>query len=529
MRIRKEAVFFLLFFLAGIFSRALLASKDFTHLDSILYSIGTFDYSLKDGTPPSPGYFIYIMSGRLLNMFTHDPQTSLIFISIFYSGLIAGALYYFGTLLKGHKEGAVSAVLFLTSPLFWYKGITIFGYLNSGFFILLTALFSYLIISGRKGLGFWLSLSFGILLGVRPQELIVMLPLFIYALFHMKPREAAYSLLTLLTACLLWLIPLVLMSGGINEYLTALRKGSAYLAYDSIFGGNFISKFNNHAVRMTQYFIRAYFLGVIPLIYYAGKLFYSPSFADKKKMGFFAVWLAPCLIYNIFMQFGEIGHGMIWGLGLFLILGEAIVVLSGDIAAAIARYARKIPIMATRIYKPVSYILVICPIIAVNSFVFFYDFDKNDKMPFYTFDKYTQANYNYVLKKNRFVIAKTDFIKNKLPSRKSLILTSGVFVHQVMYILPESIVIEANIVNRENRTSFWRCHGRKGTYYRDKRSFMVPDGITKFIVFDDIMIPYIQDKDKVVYYDVDDTYELAGVDVKAGQRIDFDFHSIRIE
>lgn len=529
MRIRKEAVIFLLFFLAGIFSRAPLAGKDFTHLDSILYSISSFDYSIKDGTPPSPGYFIYIMSARLLNIFTHDPQTSLILISIFYSGLIAGGLYYFGTLLKGQKEGIISAALFLTSPLFWYKGITIFGYLNSGFFILLTALFSYLIIYKKKDLGFWLALSFGILIGVRPQELIVMAPLFVYALFNMSRRKAAYSLLSFSAVCLLWFIPLVLMSGGFNEYMAVLKKGSVYLANDSIFGGNFISKLNNHLVRMTQYFTGAYFLSVIPLIYYVGRFFYRPHFFDTKKLTFFCLWMTPCIFYNIFIQFGEIGHGMIWALGLFLILGEAVAALSEDIAAAIARCARKASIAVTRIYKAASYTLVICPIIATNFFMFFHDFDKNDKMPFYAFEKYTQSNYNYILKKNRFVISKTDFIKNKLTPRRSLIVASSAFVYQVMYLLPDSVVVQAGGVSKKNKTAFLYCHGYKGAYDRVKKSFIVPDGITKLIVFEDNMIPYIQNKDKVVYYDIDNMYELAEVDVKAGQKIDFDFHSIQIE
>src|SRR3989338_9424101 len=165
MRIKRELIIFSILFIAGISSRALLAAKDFTHMDEILYAIGSFNYSIKDAMPHSPGYFLYIMSARLLNIFTQDPFTSLVFLSIFYSGLIAGTLYYFGFILKGRTAGVISALMFLTSPLFWYKGITIFGYLNSGFFILLTALLGYkVVVEKKRTLILWFSFCLAILI-----------------------------------------------------------------------------------------------------------------------------------------------------------------------------------------------------------------------------------------------------------------------------------------------------------------------------------------------------------------------------
>lgn len=526
MRIKRESIIFSILFIAGISSRALLAAKDFTHMDEILYAIGSFNYSIKDAMPPSPGYFLYIMSARLLNIFTHDPFTSLVFLSIFYSGLIAGTLYYFGFILKGRTTGIISALMFLTSPVFWYKGITIFGYLNSGFFILLTALLCYLIIIGRKGnILIWLSVSFGILIGIRPQELITIFPLYLFTLFHVKLRERIYSVSIFLIVCLLWLIPLILMSGGLKSYMEVFRSSSAYLAEDSVFGGSFISNLSNHLIRMSQYFIRSYYLAIIPLVYYAGRFFQLPGLVDNKKVQFFTFWIVPCILYNVFIQFGEIGHGMSWALGIFLLIGESTEVLCEDAVAMLQRWGGKV----RHGFAYTICTLIVVSMIAANSFAFFYDFDKDDDTLLYDFEKYTQSNYNYVVKKNRFSLPKINFIKDKLNPEKSIIIVSSEFGHGAMYHLPNCVVIQPVIIYRKNKTSFMYFHRYKRIYYKDKRDFIIPEGFERVIVFDDRFIPYLEDNASNIRYYTVGPYRLAEVYAKAGQKIDFNFHSIRIE
>lgn len=527
MRIKKGAVIFLLFFLAGVFSRALFASKDFTHMDGVLYAIGTFNFSIKDGTPPSPGYFLYIMSAKFLNTIFGDPHNSLMALSIIYSGLIAAALYYFGTLLKGQLSGIISAVLFLTSPLFWYKGITIFGYLNSGFFILLTALLGYKVIFGEKNaVILWFSVCFAILIGIRPQEFAVMLPLYVFVLFHMKPARALFSIVIFAFVCLLWFVPLILMSGGITSYLSVLRTGSTYVVEDSMLGGNLISKINNHLVRMGQYFEWAYFLGIVPLVYYIGRFFYLPDFVKNKKAQFFAIWILPTVIYNIFMQFGEIGHGMSWGLGLLLILGEAVVAFCEDILKMLSAWSEKM--LQIPYAKGAIYALVLCPIGLVNLFMFFYDFDK-ERHDFYSFKKYRQFNHIDVVKNNRFLTSKVNFIKENFNPENSLVVSTAAFSRQVMFRLPEATVIQPYIIYRKDNFGFYLFKGFKRIYNAHKMDFVVPKGITKLILFDDIFIPFLQSKREVTYFTVGNFYKLLVLDVFEGQKLFFDYHSIRVE
>lgn len=519
MRVKKEAIIFLIFFLVGILSRALFASKDFTHMDGVLYAIGTFKYDIKDYTPPSSTYFLYVMSGKLLNIFTHDPHTSLMLLSIFYSGLIAGTIYYFGTLLGGRTTGIVCGILFLTSPLFWYKGISIFAYLNSGFFILLTALLGYkLVLKKENKIIFWFSVCLGILLGIRIQESIVILPLYLFVLFKLGRKEALFSITVFLITCTLWVMPLIFMSGGLDAYLSVMRMRSSYLVEDSIFGGSFISKINNHLIRMAQYFEWAYFLGIVPLVYYIGRFFYLPNLVNEKKTQFFAVWMLPTIIYNIFIQFGEIGHGMSWGLGIFLILGESIVVFCEDISQTLRH----------RYWKRATYAFVLIPIISVNFFMFFFNFNKNGA-DFYSFERYRQFNYMDVLKNNRFLMSKINFIKNNFKPENLIIISSSTFGCQVKYRLPDAVIIQVNILHKKDNFGLQLFDGFKRLYYKNKKDFIIPKDITKLIIFDDIFVPYIQNRENSIYYEVGNSNKLLVYDVTPGERIIFDYHSIRVE
>lgn len=537
MRTKKKAIIASIFFLLGVFSRAIFSSKAFTHLDAVLYAIGTFDYSLKNGTPPSPGYFLYIMSGKFLNLIFGDPHISLSLISIFYSGLIAAMLYYFGYCLRGNLSGCISAILFLTSPVMWFKGVTIWGYLNSGFFILLTAFFCYKAITERNKIAlFFSSISFAILVGIRPQEFLVISILYMFTLLpiHTKFRDAVYAVAIFFVVCLIWFIPFLSMVGGWSALFDALRGGSTYLIDDSILGGNIFSKMNNHLIRMTQFFERSYFLGVIPLVYYVGRFFYLPSIIDNKKVQFFIFWLFPSIFYNIFIQFGEIGHGMSWGLGLFLILGESVAVFCEDILQMLSKLS-KVGVRGLSWFlqgpyrRGLIYTFVLSPIILTNFLMFFYDF-KKDLIDFYTFEGHRHFNYQMeVVKNNKFLISKVDFIKKNFKRESTLIISSTVFGHQVMYYLPEAWVIEANIFKRKDSFSFTFFNHFKSSDY-NKKDFVIPMGINKLILFDEIFMPYFQnDKQKVAYFEVGTSYKLLVCDVHPGQRVIFDYRSIRIE
>jgi|GEM_PF-2297849 hypothetical protein len=528
--LKKDTTFFLLFFLLGIISRYVLATTKFIHLDAVQYAIGTFHYSLLQHTPTPPGYFLYIMSAKFLNIFFHDPQRSLVTLSILYSGLIAGVFYLFGKTFGGMRVGIIAATLFITSPLYWYKGVTIFGYLNSGFFILLMVFFCYRVVVQKKaGDMIWASVCFAILLGVRPQELIILIPLYLYVLCHTNLKTVGCSVLIFFALCFIWFVPLIYVSGGFDEYIKALSYGRDYLTSDSIFGGGGLSKVNNHLDRILINLQWLFFLGIVPLVYYLPRFFFLPKIAEDKKVQFFAVWMFPCLIYNIFLQFGEIGHGMHWGLGFVLILAEGIVIFYEDLLKMFSLIAEKVSakipdIINHSLFKGVTFAGIIGPIILVNLFLFFHDFSSDDVIVY----SEKQFNYAEVSKTERFLDAKINFIKENFLPEETLIIASSAFFRQVMYYFPDAVVIQSSGMTRKNENTIQYGKNYQRTYYKNKGSFNIPPEIKKGIIFDDFMIPFVNNTTKPVEHRISRGYKLMSFDLESSREIFFGYNTITV-
>lgn len=172
--------------------------------------------------------------------------------------------------------------------------------------------------------------------------------------------------------------------------------------------------------------------------------------------------------------------------------------------------------------------LVLCPIVLVNIFMFLYDFDRGGS-DLYNFARYRQFNYMDVVRNNRFLMSKVNFIKENFKPESTLIISSGTFSHQVMFRLPKATVIQPSIIYKKDNFGFFLFNNYKRSYYRYKKELLVPKGITKLILFDDIFIPYLQDRKNATHDEIGSSYKLLACDVSAGQKLVFDYHSIRIE
>jgi hypothetical protein len=73
--------------------------------------------------------------------------------------------------------------------------------------------------------------------GVWQSTLVLLLALWLYAIWAGGRRRLFAGLLTLGAVCLAWFIPLVVLSGGLLEYLGASRRlSSIIMQLTSVFG-----------------------------------------------------------------------------------------------------------------------------------------------------------------------------------------------------------------------------------------------------------------------------------------------------
>src|SRR4030042_238026 len=92
----KDIILPLSLFILTILTRIPFTSKYLYHWDSVQFALALEDYDITVHQPHPPGYFLYVMLGRLVNLFVKDANTTFIFISILFSSLQVVTLSFFG-------------------------------------------------------------------------------------------------------------------------------------------------------------------------------------------------------------------------------------------------------------------------------------------------------------------------------------------------------------------------------------------------------------------------------------------------
>ncbi len=94
-------------------------------------------------------------------------------------------------------------MIVLSAPWFWYYGTTSIPYLLCGFLSGCSVLGFYYAIIKKEARGlYWGTLGFALLCGIRHQEVLFIAPLYIWALFNFRLKEAIMSLVVFGLICL---------------------------------------------------------------------------------------------------------------------------------------------------------------------------------------------------------------------------------------------------------------------------------------------------------------------------------------
>src|SRR5438094_10305833 len=71
------------------------------HWDSAQFALAISNYNLALSQPHAPGYFLYVMLGRLVNLFVGDPQASLVWMRVAFGGGLAAVMHLLCTAMFG--------------------------------------------------------------------------------------------------------------------------------------------------------------------------------------------------------------------------------------------------------------------------------------------------------------------------------------------------------------------------------------------------------------------------------------------
>lgn len=345
----------------GIASRLPFQSSILHHWDSVNFALALEKFDVRLHQPHPPGTFVfYILLGRLFNLVLHDANTSLVWVSIVATGLAAVAIFMIGTTWFDRRVGLTISLLMLTSPLVWFHGEVALSYMLEFFWVLLTVFTCFQVRSGEKKALFASALLIGLAGGIRPNTPIFLFPLwFIAVILGLRTRK--YSGWSLIVALLLmaigvalWAVPMVTMSGGPAAYWKTVVSWRTQHVQDA---GNVESILANVA-RLVMFTLYAVGAGLVPVgwtLFRDWRLL-KHNLLHVWRAQAIALWVAPALVYFVFIHLMQPGH-------LFTIM-PAFIIITGLSTVAVSRYLK-------RFYQN-AWMIVVGLVVVCNSLFFLF-------------------------------------------------------------------------------------------------------------------------------------------------------------
>jgi hypothetical protein len=205
-----------------VLSRLPFRTQVLYHWDSVNFAFAMRRFDVAADQPQPPGYILYVWLTRLVDLLFHDANTTMVWISVVASGLAVVFLYLLGRAMWGERVGWVAALLLASSPLFWFYGEIGLPHALDMAMVLLSAWLLWQVRKGDRRVVWPAVITLGIAGGIRPQTLVFLLPLALYAMARIGVARLAGAAAVGAVVCLAWFLPLTASAGGVGPYLEAM-------------------------------------------------------------------------------------------------------------------------------------------------------------------------------------------------------------------------------------------------------------------------------------------------------------------
>ncbi len=187
---------------------AVFTSASLDDFDSYNFVWALQNYDPYRGIPHPPGYFLYVMTGKLAYALLGDATSALFFLSAASSVIAIYILYCANSYMFNDAIAFISTALIMTMPIVWLTSEKVlsdtYGMLTQS--IILLSIYK----STNKHWPSWIPpLLIGIFLGARPQSLIGITVAFTIISINRKPniKDIAKTIILISTGFMIWFIP----------------------------------------------------------------------------------------------------------------------------------------------------------------------------------------------------------------------------------------------------------------------------------------------------------------------------------
>jgi hypothetical protein len=322
---RRVALVAALIFTGVLLTRLPFASGSLWAHDSVLYANALehgfhVDDDLSDQRPHPPGYILYVASADLARAAGLDSNAALVLVSELASAFAAVALFLLARRWVPLAVAIIVALAYAADPLVWQYSEIAYPYTVLGLGSIAVA---WCCVSARgrgRRQALLASAAFGIAGGFRQDLLLLLFPLWLWSVAPLGARRAAQAGLVTAAACLLWLVPTVIMSGGPEDYFSALLNQAAYVrdAYSVAAQGLPALGWNLAA---TSYATGWGLLAMAPLVIVAAVIAVQriSRARDIDDVSFTVVWFLPALAVYVMLHIGDWGYVLSALPGLYLL------------------------------------------------------------------------------------------------------------------------------------------------------------------------------------------------------------------
>lgn len=322
-------------FLTVLATRVPFSSRLLFSLDSVQFALALKRYDVPTHQPHPPGYFLYVMLGKLADALSGNANRGFVSLSIVFSGLLIVFLFLLGAELYDRRTGILAALIGITSPSVWFQGEVALTYIVGGCFAALIALLCAKIMNGKPKWLFFSALAMGIAGGFRQDTPVFLFPLWLYAVKDLPPRKIAISAGLMILASAAWFAPMLRMTGGWDAYWGAFRELWRFNTGGvSVFaqGWRAFAFYSRTVARFTLYGIG---VGIFPLALagYASARRRKGNRSWGRRGLFLALWTAPSILFYlfVFVQPANPGYAMVFLPALCIAIARSVEFLDVDL------------------------------------------------------------------------------------------------------------------------------------------------------------------------------------------------------
>ncbi len=319
----------LLFFVLGILTRLPFRSHILNHWDSVNFALALKHFDITLHQPHPPGTFmLYLGLGKLFTFLIPEGNAALVWLSVVLSGLGVMGMYLLAEQLFGRSAGLWSGALSLTSPLVWYHGEVALSYILEFAWVPLVVYAIYRMEHRSAGWMLTASLLLGLSGGVRPNTPVFLFPLWAWAVWRSRYSWKQWILLGVLPGALgvlLWFLPMVALTGGLDKYIAVMQWWQAQHTAQS----GTLTGIAEQSIRIGVYLFYALTAGLLALLWgareYARRL--PGLLRSNWRAQVLTLWILPGLLYLTFIHIRQPGHTFTVLPGILLV--TALVLASG--------------------------------------------------------------------------------------------------------------------------------------------------------------------------------------------------------